>query len=170
MSLEGAQRYLDTIMTEKPVAGDPYSGHRYGYRADAGGGKIRIKNAHCNTAIGCLGRLFLGTPPHELHGGIEYFIKEGGLPTAAKPEFYHWYYATLATFQAGGEAWKRWNEALKPALCDTQIKGGVNDGSWDPKGRSTEGAEQAGGRVFTTAIGALCLEVYYRYAILQQAK
>jgi len=33
------------------------------------------------------------------------------------------------------------------------------DGSWDLLSKT----DKAGGRVYTTAIGALCLEVYYRY-------
>ena len=62
-------------------------------------------------------------------------------------------------FQMGGEHWKAWNEAMKPALLETQSKGGPEDGSWDP-------AKAAGcdnGRVMSTALSILCLEVYYRY-------
>jgi hypothetical protein len=108
-------------------------------------------------------RQFLGMKRDELQGGVEYFIKEGGVPRAEHPEFYYWYYATLCCFQQGGDIWKKWNEGLKAALVPTQRKDGDHDGSWDPKGFSVEGAEQWGGRVFTTAMGALCLEVYYRY-------
>ena len=73
--------------------------------------------------------------------------------------FYHWYYGTLALFQAGGEKWKKWNEALKATLVPSQIKDGDDAGSW-PAERQWE---EASGRVFTTALGALSLEVYYRY-------
>ena len=70
------------------------------------------------------------------------------------------YYATLAMFQMGGDYWKKWNESMQRVLLHTQSKGGCADGSWDaasaPHGK-------AGGRVFTTAIGCLSLEVYYRY-------
>jgi hypothetical protein len=172
LAFEGASRFLDTLQVEKHNPGDPYSADHYGYRADAGGqgaGAVRVKNAHCNTAIGCLIRLFLGTKADEMQGTAEYFAKEGGLPSAQHPEYYHWYYATLSSFQVGGEAWKKWNEAIKTALLALQCKGGGdNEGSFDPTGHSTEGAEHCGGRVFTTAIGALCLEVYYRYAQLQR--
>ncbi|MCK6472307.1 MAG: zf-HC2 domain-containing protein [Planctomycetes bacterium] len=160
-AFEGAMRFLDSVEVEKVNPNDAYSGHRYGYRRD--GAPIRIKSNHGNTSIGILGRLFLGVPADEVRGGVDYFIKEGGLPRADHPEFYHWYYATLATFQVGGDEWKQWNEALKTALLAMQRRGGDEDGSWDPKGHSVEGAESQGGRVFTTAIGALCLEVYYRY-------
>ena len=173
LAFEGASRFLDTLEVEKKDPKDPYSGNHFGYRADAGGqgvAAIRVKNAHCNTAIGCLIRLFLGTKADEIQGAAEWFMDKGGLPTAQKPEFYHWYYATLTTFQVGGDVWKKWNDAIKTALLALQCKGGDNDGSFDPKGNSTEGAEERGGRVFTTAIGALCLEVYYRYAQLQPGR
>jgi hypothetical protein len=56
---------------------------------------------------------------------------------------------------------------MKKALLDNQCKGGPmdgtendKDGSWDPVGG---GHVPTGGRVFSTALGALSLEVYYRY-------
>ena len=63
-------------------------------------------------------------------------------------------------FQVGGDAWKTWNAALKPALIDHQRKSGDEKGSWDPIG--AWGKE--GGRVYSTALGTLMLETYYRYA------
>jgi hypothetical protein len=79
---------------------------------------------------------------------------------------YYWYYGTLAMFQMGGKYWKDWNKAMKPTLVNNQRKGGpMNgsvqdvDGSWDPYSRWGK----YGGRVYTTAINALSLEVYYRY-------
>lgn len=74
--------------------------------------------------------------------------------------FYYMYYGTLTMFQIGGAQWKDWNEALKNALLPSQCKGGDDDGSWDPK---ADWLCEWGGRVYTTAMGALCLEVYYRY-------
>jgi hypothetical protein len=80
--------------------------------------------------------------------------------------FYYWYYGTLGMFQMGGEHWKAWNQAMKKTLLDNQCKGGPmdgsvqdKDGSWDPH----SWIDLYGGRVFTTALGALSLEVYYRY-------
>ena len=62
-------------------------------------------------------------------------------------------------FQMGGDYWKRWNSAMKDTLIQNQRKGGDEDGSWDPVGNWCT----AGGRVMSTALGACCLEVYYRY-------
>jgi hypothetical protein len=63
-------------------------------------------------------------------------------------------------FQMGrNHGWTKWNETLKPVLIDNQRKGGDEDGSWDPQ----SWIDRYGGRVFTTAMGAMTLEVYYRY-------
>ncbi|NOZ38908.1 MAG: hypothetical protein GXP24_01615 [Planctomycetes bacterium] len=83
------------------------------------------------------------------------------LPTASRRNFYFWYYATLALHRnqgqsaAAAEAWEAWNHALTTTLLATQ----QSDGSWDVN--TAWGG--CGGRVYTTALSALCLEVYYRY-------
>jgi biopolymer transport protein ExbD len=74
-------------------------------------------------------------------------------------DMYYWYWGTLAMFQIGGEGWERWNKALKSALIEHQVKNGCAEGSWDPKDPWGE----EGGRVYSTALMTLCLEVYYRY-------
>ena len=79
---------------------------------------------------------------------------------------YYWYYGTLTVFQVGGEPWKKWNASLRDMLCENQRRGGPMDGSsndvdgsWDPVCTWAS----RGGRVYSTAMGALSLEVYYRY-------
>jgi hypothetical protein len=72
---------------------------------------------------------------------------------------YYTYYTTLVMFQCGGDLWKKWNEGMKKMLLDNQRKGGDPDGSWDP----LSAWETKAGRAYTTALGALSLEVYYRY-------
>jgi len=74
-------------------------------------------------------------------------------------DFRHWYFGTMSMFQLGGRYWNGWNGALRDLLVGKQRKGGDDDGSWDPVGRGSS----AGGRVYSTALGALMLEVYYRY-------
>ena len=49
---------------------------------------------------------------------------------------------------------------MRDMLVKNQRRGGDADGSWDPVG-ARDG--RRGGRAYTTAMGALCLEVYYRY-------
>lgn len=80
-------------------------------------------------------------------------------PKRSELNYYYWYYGTLAMYQFGGTAWERWNAALRDLLIAEQIKTGPDAGSWAPK--DTWGPY--GGRVYSTAIATLSLEVYYRF-------
>ncbi len=80
-------------------------------------------------------------------------------PKRSESNYYYWYYGTLAMYQFGGTAWDRWNAALRDLLISEQIKTGSDAGSWAPK--DTWGPY--GGRVYSTAIATLSLEVYYRF-------
>jgi len=88
---------------------------------------------------------------------VEYLMQR--LPKRSQLNLYYWYYGTLAMFQYGGPEWKRWNNAMQQALIAEQVTTGDNAGSWDPKGSWGP----YGGRVYSTAVSALCLEVYYRF-------
>lgn len=76
-------------------------------------------------------------------------------------DFYMWYNCSLAMFHAGGEPWKRWNNVVRDVLIGTQNKDSQTclRGSWDS--RSKWGSR--GGRIYSTAMAALTLQVYYRY-------
>jgi hypothetical protein len=88
------------------------------------------------------------------------------LPNADRVNLYYWYYATLAlhhrqqTNDAASAAWHTWNDALTGALLGTQVTDGSDSGSWNTNCQWGG----YGGRVYTTAMAAMCLEVYYRYA------
>jgi hypothetical protein len=166
---QGAMVFLDEITT-KPGdnANDPYGG-RAGYTSHPGnratGGMFTT-----TTAMAMLGRLFMGWRHNDpvLVGGAQYLMEN--LPeygnfdhcrgNGGQWPFYYWYYGTLVMFQMGGNYWKAWNGALRDMLIRHQRKGGDQDGSWDPIGA---GETKYAGRVYSTALGALCLEVYYRY-------
>lgn len=87
-------------------------------------------------------------------------------PNADRTNLYYWYYATLALHhrQSANEpaaaAWRKWNDAMTAALMTTQASDGDNAGSWN----SNTIWGGYGGRVYTTAMATMCLEVYYRYA------
>jgi len=130
------------------------------------------------TAVGMLAYQFLGAGD-KTDRQAEMIIKhppvwEPGNSAGSIPQnFYHWYYATLGIFQYGGGHWKIWNKGLQDALLPNQRQGGpmdgsVNDvdGSWDPVTRY----DNVGGRAYSTAMGALCLEVYYRYDYIKDRK
>jgi hypothetical protein len=86
-------------------------------------------------------------------------------PSRTQLNYYYWYYGTLAMFQFGGEPWERWNEQLRDLVISEQLTQGEFAGSWEPRGEWGP----YGGRVYTTAMAALCLEVYYRYLPLYRS-
>ncbi len=76
----------------------------------------------------------------------------------SRPDYYYIYYATLALYQHQGSIWQDWNESLKDILPRVQEKTGSNAGSWDP----SSGLARNGGRITSTTLATLSLEVYYR--------
>ena len=111
------------------------------------------------TAVGVLCRQLTGWRSRvpRLRGGVEWLMIQ--LPSWNNINFYYWYFATMAMFQTGDRYWDSWNEALAGTLIEHQRRGGDEEGSWDPVGHWCG----AGGRVMSTALGALCLEAPYRY-------
>jgi hypothetical protein len=75
------------------------------------------------------------------------------------PDLYCWYYGSLCLIQLQNEDWKRWNARTRDTLIALQRKEGTLGGSWDTGARWGD----QGGRVFTTSLAVLTLEVYYRY-------
>ena len=115
--------------------------------------------ARAMTAESLVCRYFLKLEPDDdLKNEATHFIL-GELPQAGKPNLYYWYYGTLAMYQVQGPAWSKWNQAMQRRLIAIQRADGPYAGSWDPD--TVWGSY--GGRVYSTALGALCLEVYYRY-------
>lgn len=121
------------------------------------------------TAVGMVMYEYLGVPRIELKGLADKLLKN--LPAYGEIKFnqemYHWYNTTLALFQYGGENWKIWNTAMSELLVKLQRTGGPLDGSKEDVTGSWDFDKdfwgQYFGRTYTTAMGALCLEVYYRY-------
>jgi hypothetical protein len=111
------------------------------------------------TAEAMVCRLLLELPAQEaaFQEANDFLLRE--LPGQDEANLYYWYYATLYLFQLQGDAWEQWNTALQRNLLARQVRDGRLAGSWDT--RDTWGGY--GGRVYTTAMAALCLEVYYRY-------
>ena len=73
---------------------------------------------------------------------------------------YFWYYGSLASFMAGGDAWQRWNERLRTVLPRAQNL----DGSFSPVGAyAAYAGDTRQDMSYTTAMVVLSLEVYYRY-------
>ena len=90
------------------------------------------------------------------HESVQYLLDHQ--PRLSELNLYYWYYGTLAMYQYGGKPWERWNAAVRDPLIDQQVADGDNTGSWDPNGPWG----RYGGRLYSTAVATLTLEVYYR--------
>jgi hypothetical protein len=109
------------------------------------------------TAIGLTLMLYLGESPEYTPFYLALCdLAERG-PTLTN--IYHDYYATLALHHCRHRDWDRWNTKLRDHLVATQAKSGHEEGSWHFQDRWGD----VGGRLYTTAMCAMTLEVYYRY-------
>ena len=120
------------------------------------------------TAEAWVCRQFLGVggPGPASDEAATYLLQRG--PDRDPYNLYYWYYGTLALFQHGGEPWVRWNERVRDQLVRRQARSGHANGSWDPL-ECRDRYNDKGGRVYSTAIATLTLEVYYRYLRLYDA-
>lgn len=93
-------------------------------------------------------------------------------PPIGKSGLYYFYYATQAKFHAGGATWNKWNKQFSPELVRGQIviikdKSGYCDHKGQPRDIGYWDQYQGHGNnenpVFSTLLGLLQLEVYYRY-------
>jgi hypothetical protein len=118
------------------------------------------------TAEGLVCRVFLGESIESptLVEAADYLMQYK--PQWTRLNMYYWYYGTLACFQMGGEYWPKWNTSVRDVLISHQIREGHATGSWDPNA-SLDPWGKEGGRVYSTALAALCLEVYYRFLPVQ---
>ncbi len=142
----GAQRFLGSVS---------YGVHRglASYRPG-----MAVTPSMTAEALAC--RVFLGIAHPSLEDEAARYIRQS-LPGTSRPNLYYWYYATLGLSQIDSVYWQEWNAALTQELLRTQEHHGENEGSWSPD--TVWGGH--GGRVYSTAMAALCLEVYYRYPL-----
>lgn len=113
------------------------------------------------TPASLLGRIFLGQRPREVPGLLEAGrrLLEHPPRWGADYDVIHSYLGTYAAFQLGGRYWSRWRKHLERALLTSQIGAGHARGSWEPVGWWGERL----GRLGSTALGVLSIQVYYRY-------
>ena len=169
---DGAMAWLEEVT-------DPRTG-RVGYN-ELGSRSSRItgvndhypsEKGEAMTAVGLLCRVFMGqTDPDEhpvlaTHGDLMLRSLPAWDPDGFGNDMYYWYYGTYAMYQLGGAHWRRWEAAMKPAILDSRRTDGDRKGSWDPSGPWGF----SGGRVYSTALMALSIEVYFRYSRLTGAR
>lgn len=114
------------------------------------------------TAVGLLCQMYLGAQrgSPEIQEGVDYLMEPENLPKKEESNIYYWYYATLMLHNLPGETWDRWNRQQRRVLVEMQRRGGCAEGSWDP---NDDQWGRYGGRLMTTSLACLSLEVYYRY-------
>jgi hypothetical protein len=116
------------------------------------------KQREAMVATGMFCRQLQGVPASDpgMHEGVGYVATHPLNPEEL--DYYYMYYATLVMYQNQGPVWEEWNERMKEILLASQHKSGSKKGTWDP--RKWYGFQM--GRVVSTAISTLSLEVYYR--------
>jgi hypothetical protein len=104
---------------------------------------------------GVLCRMYLGWPKE--HQGIELAVKRFAAKGPDQQNMYYNYYATQVMHHYGGEPWVAWNGKMRDYLVSKQSKTGHETGSWHFS------VDHATGRLWTTALSTLILEIYYRH-------
>ncbi len=174
--LEGAKRWLDltwkaTNPTWAKLVVTDQSRFPYTFSSDSSGVVIAAAPAagaksSDNQDLAGIGAACAAMLGH--HAGdvmletLVTYVIDHDLPKAYPCNGYKLYYDTLAVFQVGGERWQGWNGRVRDLLVKAQCTGrGCFDGSWD-RGTGFIGSDT--GRVLSTALSCLTLEVYYRYS------
>lgn len=143
------------------------AGGLYGYRRNVvSGGRDSEPVSPAMTAEALFCHQMLGIDPASAQTREAVQLLGQNLPALARKDYYYWYYGTLALYQHGGDAWQQWNARLRDHLLAEQIRTGSFAGSWEP----TDPWGRYGGRLYSTALATLSLEVYYRFLPLYRIR
>jgi hypothetical protein len=170
--VENAQDLSDAAKGGGSMGYD-YRGGRVAYRGKLGQAYGDMSKGHLQklnllTSGAALIRVFWGQQPN--HPGITgpcNILLDESLPGHVQKggeSYYALYYQTFLMFQKGGDWWQKWNDPMQDFLKSRLRTDGTVDkykGSWD----LIPGDEPTGygGRVMSTSLAVLTLEVYYRY-------
>ena len=138
---------------------------RYGYRTKGGTPAL--------SAVGLLSRIYIsGNPKHALVARGVKNMWEENKPTEGNWDMYYYYYATQVVHFFDGKAWHAdWNPTMRKILLDKQVSNttpgakAADVGSW-PKDTGFIGSSC--GKLGTTCLACLTLEVYYRHLPLNK--
>jgi hypothetical protein len=142
-----AEKFLDSVQ-------DDY-GSTYGYQAPH-------EPTQTTTAIGLLCRMYTGWDRKRpgLMKGVGKLDKQG----PSQHDMYYNYYATMVMHHYEGAAWQRWDKRMRDYLVANQATVGHEAGSWYFPDKHADVA----GRLYTTCMAIMTLEVYYRYLPLYE--
>jgi hypothetical protein len=144
------EKFLDSVSTS--------GGAFYGYAGPPVG-----TPANACTAVGLLCRMYMGWDKEVpgLNRGIEALAERGpSMASKNSADMYYNYYATQAMKHIGGKKWKNWNTKMRDFLVKSQETEGNMAGSWH---FDNGHAADRGGRLYSTSLACMTLEVYYRY-------
>lgn len=156
--LNKAQRFI----TDCAAGPEEARFSRYAYQPQ-GEAKLSL------SAAGLLTRQYLGWKKDvpDLGVGVKYLMEnmppESG--TSLGP-IYYYYYATQVLHHMEGAEFDLWNHRMREHLIRTQAKDGHKAGSWNPQG--VDYGSRAG-RLYSTSMALMTLEVYYRHLPLYRA-
>jgi hypothetical protein len=133
---------------------DP-SGLGYGYNTPGAG--------RATSAVGFLCREYLGWTSRrpELAKGVDNLAKPENFVTREAPAMYYLFYATHVMHHFGGKNWQTWNPKARDLLLELQDRGTDHShqkGSWFSP---NDDHAKTGGRLMSTSLAILTLEVYY---------
>lgn len=140
---KGISYYLDSVSVDGKG--------RYGYEAQ------KKTYAMSVTAMALLSRMYLGwgRDDGDMRAGIAVIDKH-----SSTENYYTNYFATQVMMNWGGAEWNRWNDRIRDQLIARQETDGFVKGSWAPLDKADY--SKSGGRLLTTCLATLTLEVYYR--------
>ena len=147
----GIRRWLKSVEGNMPVGG------QFGYT------NRTVSPAMSAEGLLCL--QFLGTGRNEaaMRAGADYLLTQ--LPDVKQGRTsYYWYYGTQVMYHMQGNYWQEWNTALRDMVVNTQIRDGHMAGTWNP----VDNWEKRGGRLYSTSMKLLLLEIYYRHLPLYE--
>lgn len=149
VTVKGAINFLDTVQ------GDGGSIYGYTDRPTSIGGREAC------SAIGLLCRMYTGWDKN--HPGIKKGVEHLARVGVDKKDMYYNYYAAQVLRHHGGPEWNRFNVELRDWLVETQETTGGAEGSWYFEESKSHRGPHEGGRLLSTAISTMILEVYYRH-------
>jgi hypothetical protein len=149
----GTSKWLDSVAV--------HDGTEYSYQPGN-------PSSNTMTSVGLLCRQYLGAKRDNpmLTGGMSYLMAH--LPDDTLPNIYYWYYATQVMHNMSGYEWDTWNRKMRDLLVHSQVRNidACANGSWAP---DKDAWGKFGGRLMTTSLSTLTLEIYYRYLPLFKA-
>lgn len=165
-TFKNANRFLDFVADKDGVL----YGYDKAYAIDDPKTQINEgSGSPATVAVGTLCRMYLGAKKDDpkIVKSVEWLANMGPQINANDGNMYFNYYATQVMRQYGGEKWKNWNAKMRDALIAAQQKDGIEAGSWYL--REGLGSDK-GGRLYSTAMCAMVLEVYYRHMPIYQTE